>query len=130
MKSPKREFYPFDLYFLILLTCFICLCIILCPRVAHGTKIITSSVYNICPVYVSFFQALAHYIYISKFEMYLNGSLYRSLHSGKAVILFRLVIRLKAISHLTNLTCFSLSMHIWYICHSILMHTYELLIGF
>ena len=83
--TPKREFYPFDLYFLILLTCFICSCIILCPWVAHRTKIITSSVYNICPVYVSFFQALAHYIYILKSEICLNGSLYRNLPYGMAV---------------------------------------------
>ena len=44
---------------------------------------------------------------------------------------FRLVIRFKAINHLTNLTCLYLSMHIWYIWHSpILIHTFELLIGF
>ena len=53
-KTPKRKLYPFDLSFLILLTCFICSCIIMFPWVAHGTKIITSSVYNICPVHVSF----------------------------------------------------------------------------
>ena len=41
-------------------------------------NIITSSVYNICPVYVFFFQALVHNIYISKFEICLNRSLYHS----------------------------------------------------
>ena len=50
-----------NLSYLMLLTCFICLCIILCPWVAHGTKIITSSVFNICVclVFVSFFRPLA-----------------------------------------------------------------------
>ena len=50
-----------NLSYLMLLTCFICLCIILCPWVAHGTKIITSSVFNICVclVFVSFFRTLA-----------------------------------------------------------------------
>ena len=37
-----------NLSYLMLLTCFICLCIILCPWVAHGTKIITPSVFNMC----------------------------------------------------------------------------------
>ena len=50
-----------NLSYLMLLTCFICLCIILCPWVAHGTKIITSSIFNICVclVFVSFFRTLA-----------------------------------------------------------------------
>ena len=50
-----------NLSYLMLLTCFICLCIILCPWVAHETKIITSSVFNICVclVFVSFFRTLA-----------------------------------------------------------------------
>ena len=50
-----------NLSYLMLLTCFICLFIILCPWVAHRTKIITSSVFNICVclVFVSFFRTLA-----------------------------------------------------------------------
>ena len=50
-----------NLSYFMLLKCFICLCIIMCPWVAHGTKIITSSVFNICVclVFVSFFRALA-----------------------------------------------------------------------
>ena len=56
-----------------LLTCFICLCIILCPWVAHGTKIITSSVFNICVclVFVSFFRALAFSTLKSKMHLIL-----------------------------------------------------------
>ena len=34
-----------------------------CPWVAHGTKIVTSSVYNICPVYVSFPSSSPQYLY-------------------------------------------------------------------
>ena len=56
-----------------LLTCFICLCIILCPWVAHGTKIITSSVFNICVclVFVSFFRTLAFSTLKSKMHLIL-----------------------------------------------------------
>ena len=59
--------------YLMLLTCFVCLCIILCPWVAHGTKIITSSVLNICVclVYVSFFRTLAFSTLKSKMHLIL-----------------------------------------------------------
>ena len=96
MKPPQREFYPFDLYFLILLTCFICSCIILCPWVAHGTKIITSSVHNICPVYVSFFQALAHYIYIFKIRNLSQRKFIQNIALWYSCSTFRPVIRFKA----------------------------------
>ena len=56
-----------------LLTCFICLCIILCTWVAHGTKIITSSAFNICVclVFVSFFRTLAFSTLKSKMHLIL-----------------------------------------------------------
>ena len=62
-----------NLSYLMLLTCFICLCIILCPWVAHGTKIITSFVFNICVclVFVSFFRTLAFSTLKSKMHLIL-----------------------------------------------------------
>ena len=62
-----------NLSYLMLLTCFICLCIILCPWVAHETKIITSSVFNICVclVFVSFFRTLAFSTLKSKMHLIL-----------------------------------------------------------
>ena len=87
-----------NLSYLMLLTCFICLCIILCPWVAHGTKIITSSVFNICVclVFVSFFRTIAFSTLKSKMHLILLD---------KKLNVFQ---GMKATYHLTQLVCLTL----------------------
>ena len=87
-----------------LLTCFICLCIILCPWVAHGTKIITSSVFNICVclVFVSFFRTLAFSTLKSKMHLILLDKKLNVFQGMKATY------NLKATYHLTQLVCLTL----------------------
>ena len=87
-----------------LLTCFICLCIILCPWVAHGTKIITSSVFNICVclVFVSFFRTLAFSTLKSKMHLILLDKKLNVFQGMKAAY------HLKATYHLTQLVCLTL----------------------
>ena len=93
-----------NLSYLMLLTCFICLCIILCPWVAHGTKIITSSVFNICVclVFVSFFRTLAFSTLKSKMHLILLDKKLNVFQGMKATY------HLKATSHLTQLVCLTL----------------------
>ena len=93
-----------NLSYLMLLTCFICLCIILCPWVAHGTKIITSSVFNICIclVFVSFFRTLAFSTLKNKMHLILLDKKLTVSQGMKATH------HLKATYHLTQLVCLTL----------------------
>ena len=93
-----------NLSYLMLLTCFICLCIILCPWVAHGMKIITSSVFNICVclVFVSFFQTLAFSTLKSKMHLILLDKKLTIFQGMKATY------HLNATYHLTQLVCLTL----------------------
>ena len=93
-----------NLSYLMLLTYFICLCIILCPWVAHGTKIITSSVFNIhvCLVFVSFFRTLAFSTLKSKMHLILLDKKLTVFQGMKATY------HLKATYDLTQLFCLTL----------------------